>query len=309
MSAAAPLVRNWTYRPSSPGPLVRLSRWKSLLTGRVAFPAHAALRRIGRQDRWNGLFLYLPDGRITPSQRFTVERLIGLSGASAVVCATPHPDHVPVAQLTGVDALYWKGLGGFDFSAYALLAHEVAQHSPGATLYLQNDSVLGPFGDVDALVATMPWRVGGFLASSAMENHLQSYALVLRNVDHGLLSRLAPALSTRRAYDHWRDVVNLQETRLARLAGRSESVGALWYAPHAHEGAPRLWEAAVAKFGRSSEAQRPTSDPSLRDAPELLGQGFPFLKRSLFTRNAHLQPRAPLDAFLAAQGHPPLDPL
>lgn len=307
MSNCAPLVRNWTYEASRPSALVHLLRLKSRLTGRVAPPERRPLRPVEARDRWNGLFLYAPDGRLSPAQEFAVDRIAGLRGASAVVCATDRLEDVPLDQFAKVDALYWKALPGFDFSAYALLLEEVARLSPGADLYLQNDSVLGPFGDVDALIDAMPWRVGGFMASSAVENHLQSYALFFRGVDRALVSRLAPVLSTHWAYDNWRNVVNLQETCLARVASRSESVGALWYAPGANAALPSLADVLRVKLGVGRADVLRSDDPSLRDATALLDQGFPFLKRSLFTRNLRFQSRDALDAFLAAQGHPPME--
>ena len=75
-----------------------------------------------------------------------------------------------------------------------------------------------------------------------------------------------------------RDVINLQETRFARLAARRMSVGAFFYAAG--------------------------GDASLHAAQRLLGESFPFLKRSLIGRYAGLQNEAALRAFLAAQGHP-----
>ncbi|UZK65050.1 hypothetical protein [Sphingomonas sp. M1-B02] len=214
---------------------------------------------------------------------------------------------MPLALLDKADALYWKGLVGFDFSAYALLLDEIVLKSPGADVYLQNDSVLGPFGDLEVLIASMPWRVSGFMASSGAQNHLQSYALFFRRVDPALMSGLSAIFSKRWAYDRYRDVVNLQETRMASVAARHASVGAAWYAPCVHEDAPSLSAIIRHKFGIADASPRRTRDPSLCDVEDLLAQGFPFLKRSLFTRNVDLNPRAPLDAFLAQQGHPPMD--
>ena len=95
-------------------------------------------------------FVYTPDGSLSAAHRYTLDRLRSLAGGVAVICATGERGKVP-AELNGLaDAVYWKGLGGYDFSAYGLAVREIAARSPGADLLLLNDSVLGPFGDLDA---------------------------------------------------------------------------------------------------------------------------------------------------------------
>jgi hypothetical protein len=208
-----------------------------------------------------------------------------------------------LSKLGGVDAVYWKATNGFDFSAYALVLEEVAQRSPGADLFIQNDSVLGPFASFEQLVDSADWRISGFLASAAMENHLQSYALVFRSVDRDLAHALQPVLSTGRSLDRWRDVINVQETRLARIAwGRGLSVGALWYAPDAQPTEEGVVVQAAAQLGLVSRRKPDVRDPSLCRASELIEGGFPFLKRSLLGRNAHLQESPKLKHLLGLQG-------
>lgn len=305
MAPPTPLVRNWTYQPSEPSALVRLVRLCSQAKGWKPPPAWKAIRPIVPARRWNMLFLYLPDGRLTAGQHDTLARLRDLRGRSAVVFASESPSNVPDV-LNETAALYWKGLSGFDFSAYAIILQEVARQSPGADLYLQNDSVLGPFGDIDELIEAAPWRLTGFLGSSSMENHLQSYALVFRHVDLELVGALEPVLSTKRALDSWGDVVCRQETRLARTAWRSgSSVGALWFAPRAHEIEKPLLAAAAAKLGLAASTEDIVADPSLCNAADLLEEGFPFLKRSLFGRNQRFQQGTSLETLLDRQGLSP----
>lgn len=298
--------RNWAFRSSSRSLLLRMSRIKSLATGRRRAPASIAIRAITARSRWNGVFIYLPHSELSAAQRFSISKVAALSGSMVVVCAAPTPADVPAELLDGADAVYWKALSGFDFSAYALILREVADHSAGADLYLQNDSVLGPFGDVDQLLADAPWRMTGFMASAALENHIQSYAFMLRKVDAEMVEALSAVLSARWAYDDWRDVVNLQETRLARIAAKSMTVGAMWFAPRAGGNEIGLRTAVARKLGvkRSATIGDGVLDPSLVAARALTEQGFPFVKKSLFERNRKFQDTAALEHFLRQQGHP-----
>lgn len=277
--AGGVLLRDWSFVPSRPAMLGRLSRLKSRLTGWRPAPRHETLQPLSQAARWTCYFLYLPDGRLTPAHRFTLARLRDAPGRLLAICAAPTPDAVPAELAAGVDALVWKGLSGYDFSAYALALRAVAERSPGADLFIMNDSVLGPFADPAALLERAPWALTGFTASAMFENHLQSYAFQLRGVTDETVRALAGVMPGTRACDRYRDVINLQETRFARLAARRMSAGALWYAPAG-------------------------GDPSLGAARQLLDQGFPFLKRSLLGRFAHRQDEAALRAFLVAQDHP-----
>lgn len=273
------LRRDWTFTPSAPPLVARLSRLKSLLIGWRRPPEHRVLQPLVPAPRWTCYFIYAPDGRLTGAHRFTLARLRAGPGRLLVVCAVPSPEQVPAELAALTDALIWKGLSGFDFSAYALALRAVAAQSPGADLLIMNDSVLGPFTDVETLLAAAPWTLTGFTASARFENHIQSYAFHLRGVTGETVRALAPVMPEGSAYDRYRDVINLQETRIARLAARRMSVGALWYTGD-------------------------IADPSLGAAEYLLGRGFPFLKRSLVGRYAHFQDEAALRAFLTAQGHP-----
>ncbi|HVQ07455.1 MAG TPA: hypothetical protein VMS43_03375 [Allosphingosinicella sp.] len=275
------LQRDWTFVPSRPNLVARLSRLKSRLTGRRPPPPHRALKPIAPRTRWNAYFAFLPGGGLTPGHLFTIERLRGLEGGLLIVCATPGPEDVPEALHDVADALYWKGLSGYDFSAYAVALRAIAVHSPGADVFVMNDSVLGPLVDPAPMLDRAPWDLTGFTASSALENHLQSYAFLLRGVTPERIAAFGSALPERIAYDRFRDVVNLQETRFARLAARHLSVGAFWYADAATMG-----------------------DPSLAAAATLLDAGSPFLKKSLLGHYAGFQDEARLREMLAARGHP-----
>lgn len=278
--APVPLVRDWRYAPSRIG---HYTRWLRIaaLARRHAFPAWTMVVPPFPAPRWCLYFAYLPDSRITLAHRFTIARLRQGGTRVLIVAATPGPDPALEAELAGLgDALIRKDLGGFDFSAYALGIAAVAQGSPGASLFVMNDSVLGPFGDVERMLGDVPWGLTGFTASGRIENHIQSYAFHLARVDERTLVALAPVLSTRYAYENYREVIYAQETRLARIAARRLSVGAFWYTDH------------------------PLGDPSLYAAAVLLRQGYPFLKRKLLTEHRHLYPAGEIAAVLRRHGHP-----
>jgi lipopolysaccharide biosynthesis protein len=236
---------------------------------------------VGPRDRWVIYFAYLPDGQLTAAHRFTLNRLRDAGAGVAVVCATPDLTLVPDELRGYSDALYWKDLGGFDFSAYALALRELAVHSPGADVLVLNDSVFGPFVPAEQLWAAMRWDLTGFTASAEIENHVQSYAFFLQNWTVSKLHRLNDIFPCDTAFNNYRDTVYSRESLLASRASRFMSVGALWYA----------------------DGQR-AGDATVYAALPLLDAGFPFLKRSVLLRNSHLYQMGEVLDRLRDLGHP-----
>jgi lipopolysaccharide biosynthesis protein len=256
-------------------------RAHGLLTGLRLAPPRAELRPAYDASRWTCYFIYLPDGRLSAAHQFTLDRLRFLDRRLLVVCAAPSPACVPGELHDLADALWWKGLSGFDFSAYALGLGALVRAAPGADVLVLNDSILGPFTDPDEVLRTAAWDITGFTAFSMIENHVQSYAFRIRRLTCDLLGALGGVMPMRLAFDSYREVVYCQETRFARVAAKSASVGALWYADLAVSG-----------------------DPTLYAGLDLLSNGFPFLKRSLLTRNSEIYPRDIIADALHARGHP-----
>ena len=296
------VVTNWRFRPSAPSSLTRLRRLR--LLGRSAPPDARILRAPWSAERWNCLFLFVPTGIFDDDQREMLHRLRMLSGKLLIVVATPAPDVIP-DETDHADALIWKTLPGFDFSAYALALAAIATFSPGATVYVQNDSVLGPFGDLDAMIRTAPWDLTGFIASSAVENHISSFAFVLKDVTPTRMAALAPILSTAWSQDDFAHVVLLLETRFARIAARAMTVGSFWYLP-VRPTEPSLVEKIAQRLGfaTASALVDARGDATLGFPLSLLDRGFPFLKRSLFTKFAGIVPEAALRERLATLGWP-----
>ena len=273
------LIRDWSFVPTRARTRIRALRARNAWLHRVPAPASWLLKSGNGGTRWAAYFVFLADGGLQPAHRFTLERLAATGRKLLIVCATADPAAVPGELIERSDLCVWKALPGFDFSAYALALRTLAKHATGAEVLLLNDSSFGPFGDVEATLASAPWDLTGFTATANVENHVQSFAFRLRDVTPSRLDALAPIL--RPTYDGFWDVVLNQETRFARIAAQSMSVGALFYAPPGE-----------------------TPDPMLQRALPLARAGFPFLKRSLLGKLAHLYPRENVLAALEAAGHP-----
>lgn len=277
------LARDWQFTPSPPGARTLLSRaWRST-AHRKQGPEWQCIRAMTPAPRWIGYFMFLPDGVVTGHHRFTLDRLRDHDARLAIICAAPAPQMVPAELLDHADALYWKGLPGFDFSAYALLIAETARYAAGSDLIVMNDSVLGPFENLHTVFDRAPWRMAGLTAYSLVENHIQSYAFALRAVDEATARQMDAVAGETRAFDRFQDVIYCQETRFARIMARHREAGALWFSDHRAGGGdlPLVWPLG------------------------LIEEGFPFLKRSLFTKFSDLADRDALDRFLEQAGHPP----
>lgn len=275
------LVRNWTFQTSPVRWSDRFRTVNRVLRHARRAPASAVLKPAWPDARWVAYFVYLPDGELTTSQRFTLEHLKASALPVLVVCGCPRDAAVLQALRDVCDALLWKDLPGYDFSAYRLALSHLAALSPGADVLVMNDSVYGPFTDLGEVFDTAPWALTGFTACNQRTPHIQSYAFLLRDVRRATMARLAPVLLPGIAFNEFRHIVDLQETRFARVAARSMSVGALW-------------------FGDVREV----SDPTLVRPMELLDNGFPFLKRSLLGKHQGLIERDAVLTRLQALRHP-----
>lgn len=278
------LISNWDFVRSGWRLNVRPRRWWRAHAKTKPVPPHAELKPIQPRDAWAVYFVYLPKGLLSPSHYFTLARLRDSGLGIFIVCATPEPSAVPAELLQFADAALWKGLSGYDFSAYSLALHALSRSSPGATVFFLNDSVDGPFADLRTFMKEARWDLTGMTGSALVENHLQSYAFILKGNDAERARHLRPAFPDSFAFDEGGDVILCQETYFARLASYSMSVGAFWYAPNAT-----------------------VPDPTLTRPLQLLDAGFPFLKKSLFGKHSKFQTnlaREELHERMRLEGHP-----
>jgi lipopolysaccharide biosynthesis protein len=229
-------------------------------------------------------FMYLPQGQLSSQHRFTLDRLASEDARLMIVCACP-PDHPVLTELRErCDALCWKAINGYDFSAYAVGLTELVRHASGSDVMVLNDSMLGPFTPLVPFIEQAPWRLTSLTASALEENHLQSFAFVVRHLDANFLQAVSSVLSRDWSYDLADAVILLQETRLARVASRQMSVGAYWFTDGSHY-----------------------VDLCLDCPEQMLAAGFPLLKRSLFDKFAgRFQEPTAMSALLLRIGHPAL---
>jgi hypothetical protein len=271
----------WSYTPSRPSLSITLRRWRAKLSRRAA-PAWSAVVPAVAGKRWLVYFVYTGAGGLNVSQRFTLERLQQEDASLLVVCACPKNGPVLDELRSMCDALYWKAENGWDFSGYAIALSELARLSAGADVLVMNDSVLGPFKPLVPFMVHAPWRLTAFTGNAAQENHLQSYAFVIKNIDTRLTQVLGPVLSTHWSYDAAGPVILLQETLLARVAHQYMSVGCYFFTDGS------LYE-----------------DLCLNCPELLLEAGFPLLKKSLFGKFAGVfQDPAAMQTLIRKLNHP-----
>jgi len=277
----ASLTANWSFEPSDPSITLAIKRaWKFTRFVR-RFPEYRVIVPPRGGNLWAAYFAYLPDDRLRPYQQETLNRLKDTGFKVLCVCATSRKDRIPVEIHHVVDALCWKGFGGYDFSAYAIALQMLADDVPGASAVLLNDSMFGPFSDLRRHVFDARWRLSGFTASSAIENHLQSYAFIVHDVSRAYIDSLKDVFSLRFAYNNAGATILCRETRFARLAHHHMSVGAFFYADASRIG-----------------------DLCLTKPFDLVEWGFPFMKRSLLSKMQSFQKREDVLKCLSKASYP-----
>lgn len=280
-SSAEGLTRNWDFNATKVPRWLYRSRLEVFFKNIQWRPKFVELLPVTEKSEWAVYFIYAPDGRLNQAHEFTLGRLRDCGLKICVICAAPDASFVPDRLRGFVDALYWKHLKGYDFSAYAIALEIISKSSPHARVLFMNDSVFGPFSDLRCRMTDAPWDFTGFTASSQFENHIQSYAFVLRDVASKTVRSLSSVLFPMISLKAYEAVTLCQETRLARVASRNMSVGSYW-------------------FGDANDVL----DPVLVKPFELIKDGFPFLKKSLIGKHRKFNPDGEAEAFLASQRHP-----
>ena len=183
------LERDWPFRASEVPPWRRRLVFQAMLSRSRRRPPSVMLLEVPPRPVWAFYFSYALDGVLGDVQRFSLERLRDQGFAVLVVQAAAAPGLVDAGLLRYADALYWKGLAGYDFSAYTLGLEAIARHSPDADPLVLDDSVFGPFADQRPMLQSTPWELTGFTASGKSENHMQSCAFLLKNLTPQRLRR------------------------------------------------------------------------------------------------------------------------
>lgn len=276
----APLTKMWAFAPSRVPLWVTRRRLGLAARHWCRPPTFQVVKPASARERWIVYFMYCPEGETLPHHLFTMTHLRELDLPILAVCATPPTGSVPRLCL-GADSIIVKALNGYDFSAYSIALGHLSRHSPGADVFLLNDSMLGPFSDLRPFFDSAKWDLTGLTSSEKIENHIQTYGFFLRKLTPRILRQLGGVFSRHISFDRHVPVVYLQETRMARLAYRHMSVGSFW-----HEG---------------SGLRR---DPTLFHALSLAADGFPFVKRSLLGRHAAKKDVAQIRSLLRDHGHP-----
>lgn len=225
-------------------------------------------------------FCYLPNGTLTQAHRFTISRLRDCNVNLLIVYATPDPQSSLDELKQSADALIWKAISGFDFSAYSIALWNIAVRSPTADVFVFNDSTFGPFRDLGRSQWQMPWDLTAFTGSYEEIAHIQSYAFVMRAISVGKMIRMASVFEPVFAFNEINDVIHFQELRFGRVASRQMSVGALWAGS---EGGDNL---------------------TLTQPFDLIEDGFPFLKKSLLGKHQRFQDAEKIRHQLELNHHP-----
>ncbi len=279
---ASGIVGDWDFVPSRPTIRRRLRALEGAIRRSALAPATRSIKPLYPSSTgWIAYLLYLPDGRAQPHHWYTLERLRAAGRRLCVVFASPDAAQIEPPLLAVADAAYWKALVGYDFSAYGLLLREMANRCPGSDIFVMNDSVFGPFADLRPLFSRFRWQLSGLTASSQVENHLQSCAFHLKEVQSSTVDALRSVFLPGLCLKDRSDVILFQETRLARVAARHLSVGSVWF-----------------------ESGSGDVDPTLRRPFELLALGYPFIKRSLLSKYSNLQDPDRILSVLQRHGHP-----
>jgi hypothetical protein len=243
-------------------------------------PNAVGMTPVKKSGSWAVYFVYAPDLMLSSNHHFTLSRLREEGFLVCVVCASPRRCEVPAGLARYCDALYWKALPGFDFSGYTIALEEIALRAPGSDVLVMNDSVFGPFKPLRPLVSGTRWDLTGFTASGRIENHIQSYAFHICAFDQQRLAAMRKTFHRHSCYWDVDGVIRYQEIPMARVAYRTMTVGSLWYSPlHSH-------------------------DPTLHMPYDMLQHGYPFMKRSLLTKFAHVTQRTSVLDVLKSYGHP-----
>ena len=272
------VTSHWDFISSSVSPWRKRQVAKTILSNARLQPRWQEVSPVRAHADWVVYFLFSPDNEFTSAHEYSLSRLKDSGNKIYLVCACPRAESIPQRVYDFADALSWKALDGYDFSAYKLALGQIALKSPGANVLVLNDSVFGPFVDMNLASLQTSWELTGFTGSAEIENHLQSYAFILKEVTPSRLRQLATVFMPFIALSTPQDVIDCQESRLARVASQSMSVGAYWFSDRVN--------------------------PTLYFPEELIRAGHPFLKKALLGKSKTFQEPERMLTLLEQFKHP-----
>lgn len=273
-----------TYWKFNSSPILLRHKWQRLTARawrKIDRPSHKLISKPHQARRWNLYFVYCPDGSLSAAHKYTIDSLRSSGHPLLIVCGTSTPEKIPAELQSSCDALYWKDLPGYDFSAFRIALEAICEYSPGATVFVMNDSIFGPFWDINPYVEHAPWDLTGFSASALGENHIQSFAFIIKNLTTQVLKKFDEVFLPDSAYNELGDVILSQELKLARVGSYSQSVGSYWYNPD----------------GKGFDAM-------LHIPFKMVNAGLPFLKRSLLGKMSKFQNPQEVRQLLLKMEHP-----
>ncbi len=177
-------------------------------------------------------------------------------------------DHPVETQTTADDpwvAIVSANHAGYDFFSWRLALEQFAPDAAFDEIFLLNDSIIGPFGPIDDLLATwraLPFNVTGLVESSDPRAHLQSWGLRFSGraaTPANLLSLYGRAQSPTRKGDAI-DFLEIPLTEHFRTRGFTS--GSI--------------------FSQATVSSA-TRNPAIYGWRELLASGLPFVKREVLT--------------------------
>ncbi|MGH1569970.1 rhamnan synthesis F family protein [Methylobacterium sp. P31] len=213
-------------------------------------------------------------GHVEPYVRAFIENDVDVV---LIVAADQRKTLVPQALIDHCASVYVRENGGFDFAAWAHVLAEDGALLDSGTLYLVNDSLVGPLdrGDFASLLARIDAcseEVVGLLDNFYYSDHLQSFFLALKRrclSSYGFNQYI-------QAIRSWPDkdivITEYELTFSARMRAAGMNTRALFSTRNRH----------------TTLVNDPRNNRALFDWENLLGQGFPFVKRSLFGEHAAL---------------------
>lgn len=237
--------------------LLRIRRLLHRLTDAESAPSFTILKDARPNDKWVLFFCYLPENEITYDHYHTIKNLRSKNYSLMIVAAATNPSVLEKRLSDLCELLIIKDLKGYDFSGYSIGIRHILKTSYNANILVLNDSVIGPIKDIFKLLEDSPWGLTGLTSCEIRENHIQSYAFMFKNINIDKFNKLSSVFPKNICYSRYMAVVRMQESRFARIAAKHMTVGSIWHSK---------------------------DDMTVHDPLYLIEQGFPFLKKSLFSK-------------------------